>query len=54
LAEAIEANFKAKVELIPGHGGVLDVVADGKKIFSKHASGYKPSPDEIVELMKKA
>ena len=54
MAEAIEANFNTEVELIPGHGGVLDVVADGKLIFSKHDSGYKPSPDEIVELMKKA
>ncbi|MBN2081925.1 Rdx family protein [bacterium] len=54
MAEAIEANFKAEVELIPGSGGVLDVVADGKLIFSKFEKFYKPSPEEIVELMKKA
>jgi len=52
LADAIKSAYQADVELIGGHSGVLDVVVDGKKVFSKHQEGYKPTPEEIVKLIK--
>jgi predicted Rdx family selenoprotein len=52
LAEAIEEAFKADVELIGGHSGVLDVVVDGRTVFSKHKEGYKPMPAELVKLLR--
>jgi selenoprotein W-related protein len=33
--------------LIPSDGGVFEVVADGKLIFSKKAEGRFPEPSEI-------
>jgi predicted Rdx family selenoprotein len=52
LAEAIEAAFQADVELIGGHDGVLDIVVDGRTVFSKHKEGYKPTPEELVKLLR--
>ena len=52
LADAIKEAFQAEVELIDGHNGVLDVVVDGRTVFSKHKEGYKPTPAEIVNLLR--
>jgi selT/selW/selH-like putative selenoprotein len=40
--------------LIKGRGGVFDVVADGKLIYSKHATGRFPEEHEIVEALRRA
>jgi selenoprotein W-related protein len=39
-------------ELIKGRGGVFDVVADGKLVYSKHATGRFPEEDEVVEALR--
>ena len=52
LADAIKEAYQADVELIGGHSGVLDVVVDGRTIFSKHKEGYKPTPEQIVNLLR--
>ena len=52
LADAIKEAFKADVELVGGHNGVLDVVVDGRTVFSKHKEGYKPTPEQIVDLLR--
>jgi selT/selW/selH-like putative selenoprotein len=39
------------VELIAGGGGIFDVSADGRPVFSKHKSGRFPEPGEIVRLL---
>jgi selenoprotein W-related protein len=36
------------VTLIPSAGGVFEVTANGKKIYSKIATGEFPDPDAIV------
>lgn len=36
-----------------GSGGVFDVVVDGAKVYSKHATGRFPEPGEVVGLLKK-
>lgn len=35
--------------LVKGHGGVFEVVLDGKTIFSKKTTGRFPEPREILE-----
>ena len=37
-----------EAELVPGGGGVFDVVVDGKLIYSKHQTGRFPDPEEIL------
>jgi selenoprotein W-related protein len=37
-----------EAELVPGGGGVFDVVVDGKLVYSKHQTGRFPDPEEIL------
>jgi predicted Rdx family selenoprotein len=39
-------------ELVAGSNGIFDVIADGKKIYSRHDSGNFPAKGEIVALLK--
>ncbi len=34
-----------------GSGGVFDVVADGRKVYSKHQTGRFPEAGEVVGLL---
>jgi len=52
LEEELIEKFGAQVELIAGSGGVFDVVADRRKIFSKAAVGRFPEEGEIVRLIE--
>ena len=38
-------------ELIPGDKGIFDVVADGRKVFSKDESGRFPEADEVIAAL---
>jgi selenoprotein W-related protein len=40
-----------KISLIPGGGGVFEVLVDGEVIFSKAQLGRHAEPGEIVRLM---
>lgn len=40
--------------LIEGRGGIFEVAADGRLIFSKKSAGRFPDPDEIVKLLSAA
>jgi len=40
-------------QLEEGRGGIFDVIVDGKKIYSKHATGRHANPDEVINLMKR-
>lgn len=42
---------KARVELVPGGGGIFDVVVDGKLIYSKHETGRFPAYGEVTGLI---
>lgn len=39
-------------DLAKGAGGVFDVVADGRLVFSKHRESRYPEPEEIVRALK--
>jgi selT/selW/selH-like putative selenoprotein len=41
----------ADVELVEGRGGVFDVVADGKLVFSKKVERRFPTPEEILRAI---
>jgi selenoprotein W-related protein len=41
-------NDVAALSLIPSSGGVFEVVADGKTVFSKKQTGRRPEPGEVV------
>ena len=52
LEEELVKGFAAEVELIPGSGGVFEVVCDGRKIFSKASLGRFPAEGEIASLIE--
>ena len=52
MAAEIEKDLGHKVELIVGKGGVFDVRADGKVIYSKADTGRFPKPGEVSALLK--
>jgi selenoprotein W-related protein len=41
----------AQIELIEGSGGVFEVLAEGKKIFSKKQVGRFPEMNEILRQL---
>ena len=44
--------FGADVKLIPSSGGVFEVTADDKLVFSKRELGRFPEPGEVVGKLK--
>ena len=47
-------NDVATLSLIPSSGGVFEVVADGKTIFSKKQMGRRPEPGEVLTSLNGA
>ena len=43
-----------EAELKKGAGGVFDVAADGKLVFSKHREARYPEPEEIIQALRGA
>ena len=41
-----------EAELKKGAGGVFDVAADGKLVFSKHRESRYPEPEEIIKALR--
>jgi len=52
VADELEKEFGAKTTLIPDKGGVFDIVADGKLVFSKFMAGRFPNPGEVANKLK--
>jgi selT/selW/selH-like putative selenoprotein len=53
LAAAISKALGIQSELIQGKGGVFEVVADGKLIFSKKESLRFPEEEEILQMLRR-
>lgn len=51
MAAEIKKKFGIDSEMIEGKGGIFDVKADGKLIFSKHETGRFPEHDEILNAL---
>lgn len=48
----MKKELGADIELIKGRGGIFDVTADGKLVYSKHATGRFPEENEVVEAIR--
>lgn len=55
-AELLEkyGNDISSLTLIPGSGGVYEVIKNNKLIFSKKELNRFPEQDEIIELLEKS
>jgi len=52
LAAEIKTHTGVDAKLTAGGGGVFDVIADGKTIFSKKSVGRFPEAAEILGMLK--
>ena len=48
----MKAKFGVDAELIESRGGVFEVVADGKLVFSKKNTGRFPDENEVSESIR--
>lgn len=53
MAAEIRQALGVEPELVRGGGGIFDVAADGKLVFSKHRAGRYPATEEILEALRK-
>ena len=51
MAAEIKKRFGLAATLEKGSGGIFDVEADGKMLFSKHDKGRFPENEEVLELL---
>jgi selT/selW/selH-like putative selenoprotein len=52
VAELQQAFPGIETKLVPGSGGIFDVMVDGRLVFSKRAVGRHAKPGEVVGLIK--
>jgi selenoprotein W-related protein len=52
LAAELIQHLGVIAQLTPGSGGIFEVIADGKVIFSKKAVGRFPEEGEIVGMLR--
>jgi len=53
LAAAIKDAFDVDPTVQSGTPGQFDVSVDGQLVFSKHAEGRFPEPQEVLDAMSK-
>ena len=54
LAQELKRELGVEAQLVKGDNGVLDVLADGALIFSKHRDGRFPAPGELAKTIRAA
>ncbi len=54
MSAEIEQACGVQPVLIPGAGGIFDVIENGDMLFSKFEVGRFPEPDEIARLLAKS
>jgi selenoprotein W-related protein len=57
LTEELLTEFAHEIQewtLIPGSGGVFEVMVNGNLVYSKMKTGRHPEVDEIRQLLQKA
>jgi selenoprotein W-related protein len=52
LAAELKDKLGVESELVASHGGVFEVRADGKLVFSKKSLGRFPEDGEVVGLIQ--
>lgn len=53
MAATIEHTLGVKPRLVAGGGGIFDVQADGRMVFSKHQVGRFPDESEVLAGLRK-
>lgn len=53
MAAAIKSELGIEAELIKGGGGIFDIKADSKVVYSKHQTGRFPEHAEVVEALSR-
>ena len=53
LAEKIKDEIGIDAQLIPGSGGIYDIVVDSNTIYSKSKTKRFPDNDDIIKLINK-
>lgn len=53
MADALKEEYDVSAEMIPGGGGVFDVVVDGTRVYSKQETGRFPEHHEIIHAIDK-
>jgi len=48
----IQKEFGITPQLIPGSGGIYDIIVDKKTIYSKHETKRFPDNNDIIKLIK--
>lgn len=51
MAEELGRALGIEPELVPGRGGVFEVEADGRLVFTKREAGRFPLAGEVVGLL---
>jgi selenoprotein W-related protein len=51
LADAIRRELGVEAKLVEGAGGIFDVKADGRLVYSKHQTGRFPEDEEILSAL---
>lgn len=52
LAAEVSDKLGLEVELVKGHRGIFDVVADGEVVFSKYDKGRFPEHPEVLAALQ--
>ncbi len=48
-----ELKFDIKpLTLVPGKGGIFEVLVDGKSVYSKAETGQFPEPEQVLKLIR--
>jgi len=53
LADTLKKELGIQPELIRGGGGIFDVKADGRLIYSRHQTGRFPEHEEVLDGFRK-
>jgi selT/selW/selH-like putative selenoprotein len=53
LAKQITDRFGITPQLIPGRGGIFDVIVDGQMVFSKFETDSFPDEAQLLEQLAK-
>lgn len=54
MAEIKREYPEAEIKLVESSGGVFEVTADGRQIFSKKSLGRHAEPGEVLRLLRES
>ena len=52
MAAELKKELDVEANLVPGGGGIFDVIVDGKMVYSKFKTGRFPNEGEVVKKIR--